>query len=331
MALERVNFDDKETPITALVHGDSGAGKTYFAASWPRPWFLSVNDVQGWETIRTMNRRSLYEPSIRPTVLKLKTIRDLNDGLQEVREAIKKGDCQTVVIDSISFYCEMFYNGLIAAMQANQGAQVDTWKVYGMLNDHLRKMRIEFHNLNANVLWLAVTRQPDEASKVAMPLLKGQQAVLFPAGCKYVWYMRSEETATNVRHLLHTRRYANILARGRDGGRLPNPIVNPTYREIAAMLSEIPADQFDDQTEEEIAAELAAEDSRQTHPVLSVLGDVVGASPSVPAASSGRPVAAPSVPASSVPASAQSPAVKAALAKNNPPVSNPIRRMPVGR
>lgn len=329
MALERVNFDDKETPITALVHGDSGAGKTYFAASWPRPWFLSVNDEQGWETIRTMTRRNLYEPSVRPTVLKLKTIRDLNDGLQEVREAIRKNDCQTVVIDSISFYCEMFYNGLIAAMQANQGAQVDTWKVYGMLNDHLRKMRIEFHNLNANVLWLAVTRQPDEATKIAMPLLKGQQAVLFPAGCKYVWYMRSEETATNVRHLLHTRRYTNILARGRDGGRLPNPIVNPTYRDIAAMLAEIPVDQFEDQSEEEIAAEISAEESRQTPPVVSLLaggeGAVASRSPSATPASANT---------ATRPTSQQSPAVKAALAKapSTPTTaSNPIRRMPVGR
>lgn len=314
MALERVNFDDKETPITALVHGDSGAGKTHFAASWPRPWFLSVNDEQGWETIRTMNRRWLYEPTVRPVVLKLKTIRDLNDGLREVTEAIKTGACQTVVIDSISFYCEMFYNGLVA-LQASNGAQADTWKVYGMLNDHLRKMRIEFHNLNANVLWLAVTRQPDEATKVAMPLLKGQQAVLFPAGCKYVWYMRSEESQNAVKHLLHTRRYANVLARGRDGGRLPNPIVNPSYREISTLLAEIPEDQFDDRSEEEIAKELAEGERPDNDLSTEALINAATA-----------PISKPS----------QTPVVKAAppsgraviaAAKPQTP-SNPIRRLP---
>jgi hypothetical protein len=139
----------------------------------------------------------------------------------------------------------------------SQSANKDTRQVYGVLGDHLRNIRIKFHQLNANIIWLCTTRQPDEAGKLAMPEIKGRSALTFPAGCKYVWYMRSAATPDGKGSVfnLHTKKYANVMARGRDGGRLPDPIVNPSYTKVRDALQGLTSEDFVDKSEEELIEE----------------------------------------------------------------------------
>lgn len=256
MALKTIDLTKVDEQLTVLVHGDSGAGKTRFAASFPRPLFLSPEDEKGWETLKFLPRSALYDPDVKPMVWSVSEPRDFPEAFNRLVPLVQQKRIQTVVVDSLSFYADMFYN----AITANQAGSGDGWKAYGLLNDHLRRIRIELHKLECHVVWLAVTRQPDEPTKAAVPNLKGQQAIMFPAGCKYVWYMQAVHAGKGpVRHELRTKKFGQALARGRDGGRLPDPIINPTFRQIVELLSQINPDEFEDQSEEQIAEQLAEE------------------------------------------------------------------------
>lgn len=256
MTLKTIDLTKMDDQLTVLLHGDSGAGKTRFAASFPRPLFISPEDEKGWETLKYLPKSALYEPDVRPQVWSVNEPKDFVEAYHRLVPLVQQKKIQTVVLDSLSFYADMFYN----AITQNQQGQGDGWKAYGLLNDHLRRIRIELHKLECHVVWLAITRQPDDATKAAVPNLKGQQAVMFPAGCKYVWYMMASHQGKGaVRHELRTKKYMNFMARGRDGGRLPDPIVNPTFRQITDALSQLTPDDFEDRPEEEIVEELAEE------------------------------------------------------------------------
>lgn len=257
MALKTIDLTKTDDQLTALIHGDTGAGKTAYAATFPRPLFLSPEDEKGWETLKYLPKHRLYDPNVLPMQWSLSEPKDFIEAFNRLKPLVEQKKVQTVVVDSLSFYADMFYN----AITAGNTSQSDGWKAYGLLNDHLRRIRIELHKLDCHVLWLCQTRQPDDSTKSAGPNLKGQQAIAFPAGCKYVWYMQAvHEGKGKVRHELRTKKCGNAVARGRDGGRLPDPIINPTYRDIVYYLSQIPPDDFDDRPEEEIAAEMEAAD-----------------------------------------------------------------------
>ena len=255
MAIKMIDLDKVDDQLTILLHGDSGAGKTFTAATFPRPLFISPDDEKGWETLKYMPSSVLYEPDVRPIVWSVSEPRDFVDAYTKLVPLVREGKVKTIVVDSLTFYADMFYT----AISQNQGDK-DGWKVYGQLNDHLRRIRIELHKLDCHIIWLAITRHPDDAGKVAVPNLKGQQAVVFPAGCKYVWYMRAVSMPKGMaQHELRTRKFMNVMARGRDGGRLPDPLVNPSYRSIIDALSRIPTTEFVDTPEEHVVEQLAEE------------------------------------------------------------------------
>lgn len=247
MALEEVNFDIADDQYTVLVHGDTGAGKTYFASSFPKALFLSASDEKGWETIRWMSPDRFYD-GVRPKVWKLQKATDLVEAHKDAQALINRGEIKTIVVDSLTFWVEMFYDYLIQQAGTNR----DTRQIYGMLGDHLRNVRIKFHALKCNVVWLCTTKPPDETNKSAIPDIKGKSSLTYPAGCKYVWYMRSQQDGKKISYYLHTKRYGVALARGRDGGKLPDPILDPTYTKIHESLQGLSQEDFVDQTEEEL-------------------------------------------------------------------------------
>jgi hypothetical protein len=249
MPLERVNLTAPETQYSIVIHGDTGCGKTSLAATFPRPLFLSPADEAGWETLKHTNPDTYFERDRLPIVWKLTKALDIVEGLKDVQPLIKSGDVKTVVIDSLTFWTEMYYDHLLSS-----SASKDPRQVFGLLGDHLRNVRSKFQLLPVNIVWLCLTKYPDENTKLALPEIKGRQAGMFAAGCKYLWYMRVGGNDGKTREL-KTRKFGNILARGRDGGRLPDTIPNPTYRKIHELLTSIPIGEFVDRSEEDLIAE----------------------------------------------------------------------------
>jgi len=209
--------------ITALSYGMSRAGKTRFAGSWPRPLFLSDATESGWTTLSNMDRNVLFEPERSPVVWSIEKAADMMQAVHEAEPLIKRGEIHTVVVDSLTFYADLFFNTLDAA----GGNRADGRQLYQKLGQHLKNLREQVHLLGSNVVWLALEKPPGEDTPVGGPMLSGQNAAKFAAGCDYVFYHRSFQAPganTALQFEIRTRKYQNYQAGGRDEGRIPDPL-----------------------------------------------------------------------------------------------------------
>ena len=208
--------------VTALSYGQSRAGKTRFAGSWPRPLFLSDATESGWTTLSNMDRNVLFEANHSPIVWSIEKAEDMMRAVRDAEPLIKRGDVKTVVVDSLTFYADLFFNTLDAA----GGNRADGRQLYQKLGQHLKNLREVIHLLGTNVVWLALEKPPGEDTPVGGPMLSGQNAAKFQAGCDYVFYHRCFQAQPNspLQWEIRTKKYQNYQAGGRDEGLLSDPL-----------------------------------------------------------------------------------------------------------
>lgn len=228
-----------------LSYGRSRSGKTRFAATFPRPRFLSDASERGWTTVETMPAECYYEPDWIPEVWPIEDSQQMAEALTATKADVYASKIFTVIIDSLTFYADSHFQHLFQqAAKVAGNKPVDTRSLYGALAQHLQNLRIDIHKWPCNVVWLALEKAPDTDNPQGGPLLTGQSAQKFPAGCDHVFYHRSytgnemiENVATQVRYFeMRTASFGQYLAGGRDSGMLPDPIWDPTYRQIAEAL-----------------------------------------------------------------------------------------------
>ena len=213
---------------TFLIYGDSRSGKTTFAASFPRPLFLSDVTEGGWDSIANMADEQFFEPGRKPLVWGIEKMSDMAEARVKAQPLIQSGAVKTIVVDSISFYCDLYLNSLLG-MQTKK----DTRAAYGDLGNHLRDLRVQMHSLGVNVVWLGLAKHPDADYPIGGPMIPGQQGDKFMAGCHYVFFARSYQERKGQDVLpavyeMRTRRYLGYVAGNRLGGRandLPDPLV----------------------------------------------------------------------------------------------------------
>lgn len=234
MRIVNLNSEQRARRITVMSYGGSRSGKTHWAASFPRPLFLSDATEGGWVTIENMDPDSFFEPGRPPLVWAVESIADMEMAKSKIDPLIKSGDVKTIVVDSLTFYSDL----MLAILIGMQGAKVDNRQVYGILNNKLRELRVDLHKKNVNVVWLALEKKPDpdNIGGGGTPLIPGQQADKFYAGCDFIFYHRQIDDQQGQRWQLHTRKYGPYIAGGRDGGRLPPVIEFPTYPILIEML-----------------------------------------------------------------------------------------------
>lgn len=213
---------------TFLIHGDSRSGKTTWAATFPRALFLSDVTEGGWDSIANMDDDQLFEPSVKPIVWGIEQMADMATARAKAHALIASGRIQTIVIDSLSFYCDLYLNFLIG-MQAKK----DMRSAYGDLGNHLRDLRVQTHALQTNVVWLCLTKHPEEDNPVGGPMIPGQQAAKFMAGVHFIFHARVHQEKRGQELLpavfeMRTKKFQNYIAGNRLGGRaidLPDPLV----------------------------------------------------------------------------------------------------------
>ena len=269
---------------TFLVYGDSRTGKTTWAATFPRPLFLSDVTEGGWDSIANMDDEQLFEPGVKPIVWGIEQMDDMATARAKAAALITSGRVQTIVVDSLSYYCDLFLNFLLGVQ-----AKKDTRAAYGDLGNHLRDLRVKTHMLNVNVVWLCLAKHADEQFPVGGPMIPGQQADKFMAGCHYIFHSRTHQEKRGQELMpivfeMRTKRFGGYVAGNRLGGRanqLPDPLVGDYQTFLEALGYE-------------------AEEIRKKLPKIVAIGSAVQPAQRAPAA----PVAqAPRVqPAVSVPA-----------------------------
>jgi len=229
--MREINLDQPADVMprnTFLVYGDSRSGKTTWAATFPRPLFLSDVTEGGWDSIANMSDEQMFEPGVKPLVWGIEKMADMAEARAKALPLIQSGRVQTLVIDSLTFYTDLYLNYLIG-MQAKK----DMRAAYGDLGNHLRDLRVQTHALPVNVVWLCLAKHPDDDNPTGRPMIPGQQGDKFMAGCHYIFYARSWQEKRGQELLppnfeMRTRRYMNYIAGNRLGGRaqdLPDSLV----------------------------------------------------------------------------------------------------------
>jgi len=229
---------------TFLIYGASRTGKTRFAASFPRPLFLSDATEQGWETIKFMPEDEFFEPGVKPIVWGIEQMNDMAQAVERAKPLIASGRVQSVFVDSISFYADLYLNYIFGM----QGANPDNRKAYGMLGQHLRDLRVKVHGLGVNVGWLALDRHPGDDAPRGGPLIPGQQSDKFCAGVNFVFYTRIENGKRENGKILsrtfevRTIEFGPYVAGNRLGdSQLPDPFVGNYAALLAARGYDVDA------------------------------------------------------------------------------------------
>lgn len=238
--MRKIDLSQPPSNFTVMVHGAMGAGKTRFAASWPKPRFLSDLSERGYETIRTMGANNFYDPKVAPQVWGIEHPKDMLEAIRQTTDDVaqKKSDAPlTLVVDSITFYANLFFDAMARTQTAGKE---DTRKLYGDLLQHLRRIMISTHEIPINVVWLALTKPPEDG--VAGLMIPGQSAGVLPAACQYFMFMRafSDGPKNITKFEMRTRPFGPYPARCRDGGILPDPLPDPTYRSFIECLTKTP-------------------------------------------------------------------------------------------
>lgn len=239
---------------TVCLYGGTRTGKTHFAATAPRPLFISDATESGWTTIAKMDRSLWWEPDVKPIVWPISSVPEMAQAFARAVPLVQAGTVRSVFIDSLSFYADQYL-----AYLYNLITNHDTRKIYGELGIHLRDLRVKWHSLPCNVGWLCLSKDPDEENKVGGPLIPGQQAAKFTAGVDNILYFRESAAATasapaapaagvtvaqapapaGRKRFIHTKRYGNYIAGGREGSfDVQDPLAVPTWRGFLAAIGE---------------------------------------------------------------------------------------------
>lgn len=241
----------KRRRITLVLYGSYKTGKTQFAATFPRPLFLSDKGESGWETIRYMSPELFYEPERKTQsnmpveVFPIAKAEEMNAFLPMVREAITKDPTKygTIVIDSFTFYSDTYQAALEWKYRQEMGAKYDPRKMFQDLGSHLRNIMIAVHDMTEpfgiNVVWICLEKPPGDDSPGGL-LLAGQAANKTPARCDGVLYHKFYSAGKDLVYEVHSRPYGTFMAGGRGFQALPSPLVSATYRDLEQHLGIIP-------------------------------------------------------------------------------------------
>lgn len=234
------SHDLKAPRYTFCSYGPTGTGKTTFAVTFPRPVFLSETSESGYESLRGLSDEVLFESGVKPIIIGIEKMNDMAIAREALAPHIASGMVQTVVIDSLTFYADLYLNYLFAIHAGAQGAN---FKAYGALGQHLRDLRVRWHGMGCNVVSLCLPQDPTEDSPVGLPSIPGKEASKFGASCDFLLYHRHDRFKQGTDFVdnfeLHSKPFGKYVARARLAiGReeIPNPMKNPSYSALITAL-----------------------------------------------------------------------------------------------
>jgi hypothetical protein len=215
---------------TYLIYGPSGSGKTRFAATYPRPRFLSDFVERGYETVLHMDPSLFYSPDYDPrkNIVPIKTMKDFRDAISEAEVDFKKDKFSTLVIDSLTFLGDLY-------LDANKEV-VDKRQVYGNLLTFIRGAMVQIHRIGAKICWLALDKVEADGQTAGIALA-GQSANKIPAACMYTFHMGVRHDRSGKEpptYQLHSRQDGIYPCKTRDEA-VPPVIDNPSFKKLCEL------------------------------------------------------------------------------------------------
>jgi hypothetical protein len=217
MTLTIKNAANLTTPWVAFfLYGPTGSSKTFSAASFPAPFFIlpsnegSVLTLQGMDIpyVELDNRNDMNDALAYLEAGHAKMQMLMAQGREE--EANLAFPYQTVVVESLSHYCDLIIEDL-----SQRGVKQMDHQQWGKLTSHLRGIHSRLRALDVHIVYTSLDKVDDQG--VGQPLMVGQMALKMPSGCDYIGYCEAVSTMKDkpVQYRIHFRQYGKFPARAR--------------------------------------------------------------------------------------------------------------------
>lgn len=217
-------------PIRVMLYGVTRIGKTTAAASFPKPLFLSAGQEGGDTTLRAFPEAKIIHINSSQQML-------------EAIEYLKRNPqiCETVVIDSLTFYSDI----VLGELGVKAGAKGLAPKDWGILDNHIVKhVSILMHQLRQHVVWIALENVMKDEERGAIhriePMLYGKQAQKMPAMTDMIIRMALHPVMQDGRvsqvPIWQVSQYGNFLAGGRYGQAFPEGLLWPHFDALAERI-----------------------------------------------------------------------------------------------
>lgn len=207
------------TTLAAVIHGESGSGKSYFGGTTPAPRLI-LDCEGGSRFIRANRRKKFWDPLKEPVPENDGTwdacfvnVRDWQT-LYAAYSVLANGDhpFRSVVVDSLTEAQKRLIDDVAGVDQPT----LQEWGTVGRnLEDMVRKLRdLTFHPskpLDAVVL-LCLSHQRDNELR---PFLKGQIELTLPGFVDVVGYLYTDASSGAVKHYMLIAPARNIIAKDR--------------------------------------------------------------------------------------------------------------------
>lgn len=225
---------------TFMCYGDTRTGKTRFAGTFPNALFIADKSERGWTTLETMPGVEFYHEDKPPLVFGVINRQEMTEALAKAEQLVKLGYIDTLVVDSLTFYAESWYQSELQATLAVPNAKLDTRGLYGALSSHLADIRMQIHEWGCNVVWTALAAPPEDGRQGG-PMISGKSRERFPAGCDHIfrhyrWESVDDDKQPIVGYSARTAPHENYVGGGRDSGAIPDPFNWPTFKWVAHYL-----------------------------------------------------------------------------------------------
>lgn len=248
--LELQNTNEIATPWTVwFLYGQTGAGKTTIASSFPEPLFLvPANEGseltlrgRGLPFVRLGKRKDGQSVPVRAHISEILTELERKHAL--MRQAYAKGDeegahaqfpWQTIVVESLTHLGDMLVEDV-----SNNGQRKMDQQGWGLISSFLRTLHSRLRNLDVHVVYtsLAKVTESEGGTTLGGPNLIGSTAEKLPSACDVIAYCEelpgSKPEAPRFR--AHFRKHSYWVARSRFAS-FPAQIDNFTFAQVQAHL-----------------------------------------------------------------------------------------------
>lgn len=231
------NAQDITQPwIRWFMYGETGAGKTTAASTFPDPIFLVPSTEN---SIITLMGTDIPYVEISDREDMLNAINYLTAGHDAMQRLYAKGDeakateafpYQTIVVESLSHYCELLVEDIGRSGQRKMDQQA-----WGLLSSHLRTLHAMLTRLDTHLVYTSLARLDDNGQ--GQPLMVGKNAIMMPAACDVISYQECVPTAKNQTpvYRTHFKKYGPYPARTRFRA-LPDHLDNFTFSMVENVL-----------------------------------------------------------------------------------------------
>lgn len=151
------SLDETSKPVTLLLKGDSGSGKTFKAAQFPRPVFFNFdNNLSGLRKLPDDIRKGVR--IVNPRADDKGAVKALDvwaNFVKQLEEVGKDASVGTIVIDSLTTMAEALMDKVLKSGDPSKAVEIQNWGEFARFMKWLGEELLCATDLDKHVVFLA--------------------------------------------------------------------------------------------------------------------------------------------------------------------------------